>query len=229
VYSVQRDSAGPVARFVTRIVSGDGNRKTRFHTMNGTRVDARDLLDLPRSVWTILQLRVFGRRAHLPWLSYRAVAHLEGLMRPDWRVLEFGSGMSSLFFARNARSLVSIEANREWYERMRSLFSSYGLTNVDYRLQEMDDYAVLPDLPDASFDLVIIDGAARDREARAAIRKVRPGGYVFYDNSDVPWPEFVEARRLVIDAAAPDAVWFFSGFSPFQISAMESVLVRVAR
>jgi hypothetical protein len=226
---VQRDSTRLVSRFVSRVVTGDGNRRTRFHTMMGTCVNARDLLDLPRSVWTALQLRVFGRRAHLAWLSYRAVAHLEQLMRPDWRVLEFGSGMSSLFFARHAGSLVSIETNREWYERMRGLFASYHLTSVDYRLQELDGYTVLPDLADASFDLVIVDGVARDREARAAIQKVKPGGYIFYDNSDVPWPEYAEARRLVISAAAPNAIWFFNGFYPFQISAMESVLVRVAR
>lgn len=215
-----------IRRVWSRMLTGDGLRKTRFHTYSGRLVNLGGLAYLPRSLWSVFLLKVFGFRQRRPWLSYRAVKHLNGLVQPDWSVLEFGSGMSSLFFARRCRHLVSVESDPTWHEMMLKLLASRGLNNVDYRLRSEDIYTDLPDLPDQSFDLVVIDGLVRDRCARVALSKVKPGGYVFFDNSDVPWPEHQAARQTIAEAADRDGITLFDDFYPFQVQVNESMLVR---
>jgi hypothetical protein len=213
-----------------RIITGDGMRRTRLHTYSGKRVDLRGLLDLPRSAWSAILLKGLGHRQPVPWLGYRAVRRLRSIVQPDSLVLEFGSGMSSLFFARRCARLVSIESNAAWYDAMNKRFASERLTNIDYRLRDSgEDYVSLEDLPDRSFDLVVNDGIARDQVSKVALRKVKLGGYIFLDNSDVPYPEFQQARQVLLEVARSGGVWFFNDFHPFQVQVNESLLVQITQ
>lgn len=211
----------------SRLVTGDGLRKTRLHTYSGRAIDLGGLMYLPHSIWSVLLLKVFGYRQRVPWLGYRAVRRLRALIRPDWTILEFGSGMSSLLLAQLCRQLVSIESDPTWYGQMERLFAKNQVVGVDYRLRSAEQYTLLPDLPDRSFDLVVVDGIVRDEAALVAVKKAKPGGYVFFDNSDVPWPEYKAARRVLLEAAAADGVWFFNDLCPFQIQVNESMLIKV--
>jgi hypothetical protein len=147
------------------LVTGDGLRKSRFHTYSGERIDWHGLAYLPRAVGTTLLAKLFSYRVRAPWLGFRAVAHIESLIRPDSVVLEFGSGMSSEFFATRCRKLVSIESNPAWYAQMQRRFKEKGFENVDYRLQTEDQYANVEGYPDGSFDFVLVDGARRSERA----------------------------------------------------------------
>jgi hypothetical protein len=62
-----------------------------------------------------------------------------------------------------------------------------------------------------------------------ALSKVKPGGHVYLDNSDVPYGDFRRARAALIEAAAsePGAVRVFRDFCPTQIIVSEGLLVRV--
>jgi len=52
----------------------------------------------------------------LPWFSYAAIDFLAERLSPDMQVCEYGSGGSTLFFARRARQVLSIEDNQKWFE-----------------------------------------------------------------------------------------------------------------
>src|SRR5438874_13577508 len=97
---------------LARLIKGDGIRKSRLHNYNGQFLDAAGFLYLPQSILTTLSLKLAHRRPELPWLGFRAIKHLDRLIKPDWRVLEFGSGMSTIWFARRCATLVSIKTHR---------------------------------------------------------------------------------------------------------------------
>jgi hypothetical protein len=210
----------------SRLIAGDGGRKSRFHTMGGARVDAAALPYLPRTLWTTFLLKVFGYRVQEPWLGYRAVARLEQVLSPDSRVLEFGSGMSTLWFARRCATVVSVESDPGWYDEMQRRFGELGVTNVDYRLREPAMYTDHPDLARASFDLALVDGIARDEEALAAVALVKPGGFILFDNSDVPYGPWLAARATLLAAAEPGSVTIYNDLYPTQLSVMESLLIK---
>jgi hypothetical protein len=210
---------------ISRLVTGDGLRKSRLHTCTGERIDLAGLRYLPRSLVSTLAFKAFGYRQPVPWLGFRAVRHLELLIRRDWRVLEFGSGMSSLWFAERCGYLLSVESDEGWYAAMRPRLEGKA---VDYRLLRDKEAYCGVECDDGSFDLVLIDGLWRDEAALTALRKVRPGGYVYLDNSDTPWEEYRTAKRRLLEAAAgdPGRVRSFCDLCPFQVSVSEGLLVR---
>src|SRR5262245_18982304 len=52
----------------------------------------------------------------LPWFSYAAIDFLEDYLEPNMSVCEYGSGGSTLFFAKRTRSVFSIENDPRWFE-----------------------------------------------------------------------------------------------------------------
>lgn len=77
-----------------------------------------------------------------PWLTFGAIQFIEKITRPDMVVFEYGSGGSTLFWADRVSKVVSVEHNREWYDRMSNEFRKPGVSNVEYLLVEADVEAV---------------------------------------------------------------------------------------
>lgn len=143
--------------------------------------------------------------AQLPWISHRALLRLKQILRPDMSVLEYGSGGSTLFLASRVDRLISVEHDQLWAEFVsikiqnepnKKLYyipadercedeefrSKYG---INYSGKCFKEYVLkVLDLPDESLDLLIIDGRARPACLKYAHGKVKPGGYILFDNSD---------------------------------------------
>lgn len=222
-----------MAGILKKIWTGGRDRPSRIRDWKGNRVDFGGLLYLPRCVASCIAVKAFGYRAAVPWLSYRAVRHFETIFRPEWSMLEFGSGISTVWFARRCRRMVSIESDGAWFERVKTMLRVHGATNVDYRLRRPGEYAVLDDCPDASFDFILVDGIERRACARSAVRLVRPGGYVYLDNSDMAEStyddNFHEAELILLDAVRTRGgeSRYFVDFSPGCLFASQGLLVQL--
>ena len=215
---------------LTRLLTAGEKRKTRLHNYNGQLLDAAGFLYLPQSILTTLALKLAHRRPELPWLGFRAIKYLDRLIQPDWRVLEFGSGMSTIWFARRCGALVSIETNRAWYDAIKRLLAARALTNVDFRLCAPAEAHLLPDYEDSFFDLVLVDGLNRDQAMLTALTKVKPGGYIYLDNSDMPYRAHRTAKAMLLKAAGGEAnVRIFNDLSPARISVNEGILAAIAQ
>ncbi len=173
-----------------------GTRAGRFHTARGP-MGAAGWLRYP-AAWLRAKS---GRVPERPWIVPAAIGWLGRRIRSDWSVLELGSGRSTAWFARRARHLISLEDNEHWYPRTRERLAAAGLSNVDLRLRPVEDFPrEVAALPDASFDLVVMDfleapGVTRIDALRPAREKVMPGGLLLLDDSDRPG--YAEAYELL--------------------------------
>jgi predicted O-methyltransferase YrrM len=211
----------------SRLVTGDGIRRSRLHNYKGRLIDLGGLCYAPHALLSAILQKLFNYRPEVPWLGYRAIRRLQGLIQKDWKVLEFGSGMSSLWFARRCALLVSKEHDEAWYRTLSRRFAELGITNIDYRFSGPEDYPALDNYPDQFFDFVLVDGIRRDEAAATAVRKVKPGGYVYLDNSDVAWQEYRLAEERLLRAAGSAArVQYFNDFYPTQLAVSEGLLIR---
>src|SRR5215218_1655637 len=61
---------------------------------------------------------------YVPWFTYPAIEALKNWDLADKRVFEYGSGYSTLFWASRAKEVVSVEHNRDWYEKIAGLAPS---------------------------------------------------------------------------------------------------------
>jgi predicted O-methyltransferase YrrM len=142
-----------------------------------------------------------GRVPERPWIVPAAVGWLARRMRRDWRVLELGSGRSTVWLARRAGAVTSFEDNEFWLERTREMLREAGIENCEVRELPVESFAAeLGRLEDGSLDLLVVDfleapGAERVEAVRAGRAKVRPGGYLLLDDSDRPG--YAEAYELL--------------------------------
>lgn len=101
----------------------------------------------------------------LPWYTYSATAFLAPRLADDMKVFEFGSGNSTRWWAGHVGSVTSVEEDPDWYQRVSLDMPS----NVELRLvsPQGDAYASAIGT-EKLFDIVVIDGADRNKCARAS-------------------------------------------------------------
>lgn len=116
----------------------------------------------------------------LPWFTYPAIDYLEQLDFKSKDFFEWGSGNSSKYFAARSRSITSVEASEEWYNKG----SQSLLKNQTLLLKTGNDYINAISSLGRTFDVIIIDGILRDGCAELAPGYLNKGGMMIYDNSD---------------------------------------------
>ena len=133
----------------------------------------------------------------LPWLTPVANEILSTYLKAEDKGIEFGSGRSTLWFARRVKYLISVEHNSQWAEKVQEMLKAEDLSNVDYFLKPADpnietsgvDYvAAAAEAEDASLDFALIDGVFRDGCALAVLDKIKPGGVIVIDNVNIYLP-----------------------------------------
>lgn len=148
-----------------------------------------------------------------PWLTPEAIAILEGWLVPEYVGLEWGSGRSTLWFASRVESLISIEHDTRWYQRVQRKLLEHPRNNVTLVLaaSERDDYLrPARALENASLDFALVDGvsALRDQCAECIIPKIRPGGLLILDDIHRYLPsETRSPRALSLDAQPLTDCW----------------------
>lgn len=140
----------------------------------------------------------------VPWWTYRAIDVVDAWMagrREPIRVFEYGSGASTLWLADRADEVVSVEHHAGFAavmapvlaERNNVKFMVVGATTssdpvIGSRKPGHDgidfsDYVETIDRVGGQFDLVVVDGRAREACLQAAIPHLAPNGLIVYDNS----------------------------------------------
>ena len=173
-----------------------GVRAGRFHTARGP-MGVSGWLRYP-AAWARAHI---GRVPERPWIVPAAIGWLGRRIRADWSVLELGSGRSTPWYARRAGRVLSFEDNAYWAGETRQRLVTAGLENAELRVIEVEEFpAQIAALPEASFDLVVMDflespGVTRMDALRPARALVRPGGLLLLDDSDRPG--YAEAYELL--------------------------------
>jgi len=132
----------------------------------------------------------------IPWFSYAAIDFLKEFVRPHMSVFEYGSGGSTIFFARRANRVVSVEDNPQWFEWVSRRLEQQQLKNVSLTLCEFnfkdpkgfENSAYLHAIPDERFDILVIDGSEEWTQVRPicfkkAEARVKEGGIIVVDDS----------------------------------------------
>lgn len=145
----------------------------------------------------------------LPWISFSSFDFLQSVIGTDFKVFEYGSGGSTLFFLNRVNELISVEHDLEWKKNVEqkinkrllkgkheyffvppinkqvSLIEASSAQFEEFRNSDFIDYvAIIDKYDDNYFDLIVIDGRARPSCLKKSVTKVKPGGYILFDNSE---------------------------------------------
>jgi hypothetical protein len=127
----------------------------------------------------------------LPWLTYPAIDFLGTLSYEGKKVLEFGSGYSTIWWAKHADSVISLEADQRWMSGLAKQMPANATVlplptdpNDRYHRTVNVDAFLAEHLGDQRFDVIVIDGVDRVGTARASLPYLADRGIVVTDNSD---------------------------------------------
>lgn len=139
----------------------------------------------------------------VPWWTFEASDVVADFLasKPGARVFEWGSGASTLWLAKRAETVTSVEHDREWAGTLRARLpdnvklalvpaepagrdsavrsAKRGFEHLNFRtyVEAIDDVSGV-------FDLIVIDGRAREACLGRAVRRLAPGGLIVFDNVD---------------------------------------------
>ena len=142
----------------------------------------------------------------IPWYTYPAIEYLNAIDFSGKSVFEFGSGNSSLFWASRAKSIVSVEDNEQWFNKVKE---SLGKNQKLVLRPSKAEYANVIHEFDEIYDVVVIDGNHRPECARACLEHVHEHGIVVLDNSD--W--YYKTAKYIRDTTGFIQIDFY-GFGP---------------
>jgi len=117
----------------------------------------------------------------IPWYTYPAIEYLSRFNFKDKAVFEWGSGNSSVFWANRAGSVVSIESDKTWYDRI----VEKKLSNQETHLAvEESVYTEAILKQESKYDIIVIDGQHRLECTKNAVKCINKSGMIIFDNSD---------------------------------------------
>lgn len=147
-----------------------------------------------------------------PWITFKAIGWLQRQLGEEMKVFEYGSGGSTLFFARRTGEVHAVEHDESYYELVAATLAKKHLDHCHYHLVkpipagrtgvpygvnshnsfmhrwldfDFSDYVKAIDrFPDGYFDLVLIDGRARASCILRSLPKIKAGGWLLLDNSE---------------------------------------------
>jgi len=112
---------------------------------------------------------------------------IERMLFAGGNVLEFGSGHSTVWFARMNCNIVSVEPDIDWYNAVRKWLDERNY-KVDLRLKSPEQMAsVAQTFPDKYFDFVLVDGYSTYRQdcIQESKDKVKYLGWLVIDDIQV--------------------------------------------
>lgn len=141
-----------------------------------------------------------------PWWTYHAIEfvneYLANMSHPAM-VFEYGSGASTLWLAKRCQSLISIEHDAQWHEKIaqhtnhkKNILLLHRPPNVlqvnkasVYRSDkqpflDFQSYVESIQSFERQFDVIVIDGRCRPHCLSLAIEKLNKNGIIIFDNSN---------------------------------------------
>lgn len=207
---------------VSKLWKGNPDRKSRFHTGRGQLLPPANWPEIASALWH----RLRPGRDPIPWMSPKSIQFLDKHIEKGWNVFEYGSGLSTAWYAHRAAQIVSVENNKNWYQTVFRDLRQTETRNVDLRLMDQNYNEFLNSIlnwPDEFFDLVIVDfqervAGDRVQALELAIPKVRLGGLLVLDDSDRPAYHFADQTGNHLAAKR------FPGIKPFPLAAVETTV-----
>lgn len=117
----------------------------------------------------------------IPWYTYSCLEYISQFDFIDCNVFEYGSGNSTLFWSKRAKSIQSVEHDVNWHKSWDGKLPSNATVVLK---KTKDEYINHIENAGISYDIIIVDGIYRVSCCKKAIKRINKGGLVILDNSD---------------------------------------------
>lgn len=142
----------------------------------------------------------------LPWWTFKATNEVDQFLKSkdSLSAFEWGSGASTIWLARRVESIISIEHETKWFEKMQSIskeysnitlcleeprnlngeFSTFMSSKKGFKNLDFQQYVTAISKFNKKFDLIVIDGRARQACFEIAVNYLNRDGLIVFDNTN---------------------------------------------
>jgi hypothetical protein len=119
----------------------------------------------------------------IPWMTYPFLEFLEPRIQKPMVIFEYGSGNSTLWWAKHVAWVISCEHDLQWYSTLKPKLPNnvelhhIHLVRGETYCQKIAEY-------DNKFDMIVIDGRDRVNCAINSMQALKEEGVIIWDNSD---------------------------------------------
>jgi hypothetical protein len=145
----------------------------------------------------------------LPWVTYSFIDFIKPRLNKNLSIFEYGSGNSTLFYAKNVRRVVSVEHDEAWFNKI----VNEKATNAEMiftALEKDGEYSQKAKLLNEQFDIIIVDGRDRVNCCKHSVDALSTNGVLVLDDSE---RDFYDEARVFLTAKGFKEI-SFSGISP---------------
>lgn len=145
----------------------------------------------------------------IPWVTYSFIDFIKERLHKDLTVFEYGSGNSTLFYAKNVKKVVSVEHDEDWYKKIVNE-KAPNAEMIFTKLTTGGEYSQKAKLLNEKFDLIIVDGRDRVNCCKHSVDALSERGVLILDDSERK--NYEEARQFLKTQGFKELS--FSGISP---------------
>ena len=131
----------------------------------------------------------------IPWVTYPFLEFITDRLNTDITIFEFGSGNSTLFFAKRVNHVISIEHNVEWFNNLKEKIPP-NVELIFSESEDADEYVSISRKKSKS-DFVFIDGINRVECCMVAPDVLSDSGVIVLDDSERP--EYEKGIKYLAD------------------------------
>ena len=145
----------------------------------------------------------------LPWVTYSFIDFIKPRLNNQFSIFEYGSGNSTLFYAKNVKRVVSVEHDETWYKKIMDK-KAPNTEMIFTKLERGGEYCQKASLLGEKFDIIIVDGRDRVNCCKYSINALSKTGVIVLDDSERE--SYQEARVFLTEKGFKEIS--FSGISP---------------
>ncbi|WP_343531048.1 FkbM family methyltransferase [Pedobacter sp.] len=145
----------------------------------------------------------------IPWVTYSFIDFIKDRLNKNLSVFEYGSGNSTLFYAKHVKRVVSVEHDQAWYNKIVDQ-KAPNAEMIFTKLETNGEYSQKAKLLGEKFDVIIVDGRDRVNCCKHSISALTENGVLVLDDSE---REVYQEARTFLKAEGFKEL-SFSGISP---------------
>ncbi|NBF03289.1 FkbM family methyltransferase [Pseudomonas sp. Fl5BN2] len=118
----------------------------------------------------------------IPWITYPAIDFLASRVNRNMKVFEYGSGNSTLWWAKRVGMVSSVEHDFSWHEKVKAELPENA--NLKYIELSYDGDYCRALACGQDWNIIVVDGRDRVNCLKQSIEKIANDGVILLDNSD---------------------------------------------
>jgi hypothetical protein len=120
----------------------------------------------------------------IPWNTYSFTKFIKDRLNKTFDIFEYGSGNSTLWYAKRVNKVVCVENDINWYNAIKNQIPQ-NVTIIYRELIYDGDYSREVANHNTKFHLINIDGRDRINCVKNTIRYLTSDGVIIFDNSNI--------------------------------------------